>query len=178
MIRDSGLSPCLEQFGYEPIPSLNETDYTPLQQQVSACIKSGKVFNPTDDDVLFGFAFNKSNVADTKFEFRRHGWREHTQLERSCFSDQNLEQAVWDTAESAAGVLNRLLKCVLSGSYFESSEAYASLKHVEQELGGQFAGEWDRFFYAAIDKARQRVTGYFSLQAVDINNGELVRCES
>jgi hypothetical protein len=178
MIRDSGLSTYLEQFGYEPITLLNESDYSPLQQQVAECLRRGEAFNPTDDDVLFGFAFNKSNVSDGKFEFRRYERREHTQLERSCFSDQALEQAVWDAAEQATSELNRLFSCVLAGDYYESADAFASLGNVETEMDGVFDGEWLPRFRDAMEKAKGRVAGYFSLQAVDVDNGRLVRCES
>jgi hypothetical protein len=178
MIHDSGLSTYLEQFGYEPITPLNEYDYTPLQQQVAEYLKRGEAFNPTDDEVLFGFAFNKSNVSDSKFGFRHYEWREHTQLERSCFSDQSLEQAVWDAAEQAINKINHMFSCVLAGSYYESADALASLSNVETDMEGVFEGEWMMRFHDAIEKAKGRVAEYFSLQTVDVDDGRLVRCES
>ena len=103
------------ELGYGEFARLDESRYTPFQQQVAGFIRRGEVCREFFDRDLFTFAFNKSNLVSDKFPFRRPGWREHTQIERSIFSDEALERAVWDVAETATRELNEFLRDFLAG---------------------------------------------------------------
>ena len=41
--------------------------------------------------------------------FRGYEWRDHTLLERSCFSDKKIERDVWDKYEESIGFANRII---------------------------------------------------------------------
>lgn len=108
--RRHGLEDIAVELGYEKFGRLEESRYTPFQQRVSGLIRRGEVYRECFDSDLFTFAFNKSNLVSDKFPFRRHGWRRHTQIERSIFTDQALERAIWDVAETATGELNEFIR--------------------------------------------------------------------
>lgn len=109
MVRDYGLDALAAQYGYGPIDALDETAYTPFQRKLADAIGAGVVLREYDDEDLFGYAFNKSNLDWNRFAFKRYGWREHTQIERSSCIDEALVMAVWDVAEDACAVVNRAL---------------------------------------------------------------------
>jgi hypothetical protein len=139
LIRDMGLGPAIAALGYDPDETLDEAAYTPFQREVNGLIARGRVFDDYPDRDLFTFAFNKSNIDIEKFPFRRYPWRAHTQIERSCLADIELEQRAWDAAEAAAGRLNRFLDDLLAADLASPEAARISLDRVfhdhDDELG-------------------------------------------
>ncbi len=135
LIQEYGFEKHMIALGYGEIEWLDESRYTDFQRKVSGCIASGRVHRDFFDPDLFTFAFNKSNLVSDKFPFKRHGWREHTQIERSIFTDSALEQAVWDSAEVACGEINALVGDFLaegqnaSGRRMEKLLAQLERKH-------------------------------------------------
>lgn len=128
IIRDHGLESAMEAFGYGRIEPLDEAHYTPFQQRVAALLARGEVFGEQADRDLFGFAFNKSNLDSSAFAFKRYGWRAHSSVERSGFSNEGIVMAVWEAAEVAAGELNAVLEQLLAGDYSSESNALASVE--------------------------------------------------
>lgn len=135
LIRSAGLEPAMIELGYGPLPTLDEADYTPYQRNVADAIRRGAVLDSVTDRDLFGFAFNKSNLNSEKFAFRRHGWREHTQVERSGFADEAVERAVWDAAETAAGQVNAVFADLLEGTYHFRDQAERAVNGVAARFG-------------------------------------------
>jgi hypothetical protein len=109
MMRDYGLDVFSQQWGYGSIGSLDETIYTPFQKQLASAIRNREVIREYDDEELFGFAFNKSNLDLKRFAFKRYDWRVHTQIERSSCTDDDLVMEVWDAAEVACEKINQSL---------------------------------------------------------------------
>jgi hypothetical protein len=128
IIRAHGLEAAMEAFGYGHIEPLDEARYTPFQKQVAALLARGEVFEEHADRDLFGFAFNKSNLDSSAFAFKRYGWRAHSSVERSGFSDEGVVMAVWEAAEVAAGELNAVLERILAGDYSSEGHAVASVE--------------------------------------------------
>jgi len=131
IIRDHGFDAHLAALGYEPVPQLDESRYTPFQRQVDSLLKERRVFDEFDDRILFGFAFNKSNIDSSKFGFKRYEWRESTQIERADFQDEALMFAAWDAAEDATCHLNTVLAEHLAGDYSTESSARTSLARTQ-----------------------------------------------
>ncbi len=114
LLRAGGMEEISVALGYGPFADLTEREYTDFQRKVSDYVRRGTVFRETGDDVLFGFAFNKSNLDASRYEFfRSYAWREHTRVERSCFADEALLFEVWDAAEKAAAEFNAGLAALL-----------------------------------------------------------------
>ena len=109
MMRDYGLEDFSQEWGYGKIDMLDETAYTPFQKKLADAIANKKIIREYDDENLFGFAFNKSNLDLNRFTFKRYGWRTHTQIERSSCTDEDLVMEVSDAAESACERINRAL---------------------------------------------------------------------
>lgn len=131
VIRDNGLEPAMRAFGYGPIEPLDEAAYTPFQSTVADMLARGEIYRDYPDQDLFGFAFNKSNLDSSAFSsFKRYGWRRHTSIERSGFTDEAVVMAVWDAAEAAVGEINQVLETVLSGRWGSEAEARISLSDV------------------------------------------------
>ncbi|HEX7684653.1 MAG TPA: hypothetical protein VF446_14165 [Trinickia sp.] len=150
MMRDYGLDTLAQRFGYGPIGSLDETAYTPFQKKLANAIAQGIVLHETEDDDLFGYAFNKSNLDWSRFEFKRYGWRQHTQIERSSCADEALVMAVWDAAEEACATVNRALDVWLSegryGSVADQRDAIAAMASIVRPLfdDAQALDAWHR----------------------------------
>lgn len=109
MMCDYGLGELARQFGYDLTERLDERNYTSFQRRVAEAIDAGSVIREYEDEDLFGFAFNKSNLNLDRFDFKRYGWRTHTQIERSSCTDDRLVMKVWDVAEEACEIFNQAL---------------------------------------------------------------------
>jgi hypothetical protein len=148
LIRELGLGPLIDALGYDSSLELDESAYTPFQREVSAMIARGQVYDDYPDRDLFTFAFNKSNIDIDKFKFRRYGWRAHTQIERSCFTDEALELRIWDVAEEAAARFNAFLDDLLAGDYATAESAFATVDQAfgrhEAVFGGQPSGRFSQ----------------------------------
>lgn len=114
LMRDAGLERMTRRFGYGAIPDLHPDDYTPYQRRIAGMIKHGDVYRDYQDPWLFEFAFNKSNLDSSAFEFRRYPWREHTQIERSSLKDDTLAILVSDAAEAATAKFNAAFASLLA----------------------------------------------------------------
>lgn len=130
--RRHGLDDIAAELGYDGFGPLDESQYTPFQQQVAELIRRGEVYRQFSDPDLFTFAFNKSNLVSDKFPFRRHEWRAHTQIERSIFSDEDLERAVWDAAEDATGEVNEFMRDFLREPCHTAADALRHLRALRQ----------------------------------------------
>lgn len=109
MMRDYGLDVFSQRWGYGSIDTLDKAAYTSFQIRLAGAIDNHEIIREYDDEDLFGFAFNKSNLDLSRFAFKRYDWRTHTQIERSSCTDEDLVMEVWDVAESACEAINRSL---------------------------------------------------------------------
>jgi hypothetical protein len=156
--RRHGLEDIAVELGYGKFARLDESRYTPFQQQVAGFIQRGEVCREFFDRDLFTFAFNKSNLVSDKFPFRRPGWREHTQIERSIFSDEALERVIWDVAENATRDLNAFLRDFLEAPCGTQAGALRHLRALRQRheagLGASDPVRFAEAFRAAEQAAR------------------------
>lgn len=176
MIKAHGIEPYMRELGYGTIEYLDEKQYTPFQQQVSGFLAKGEIFRDFEDMDLFTFAFNKSNLISDRFPFRRHEWREWTQIERSIFTDEVLEKRIWDIAEAACGRINGLLETFLSLSWKTPEEAHANLAKLQSGL--TWPGGGNDLLDRAFAEARQEVTRHLSGQSASAPSGEPPRLVS
>lgn len=157
--RRHGLEDIAAELGYGTFPRLDEASYTPFQQRAADFIRRGEIYREFHDPDLFTFAFNKSNLVSDKFPFRRRGWRVHTSIERSIFSDETLENAVWDVAERATGELNEFLRDYLDSVASRQSDILPALSALRRRHeSGLGAGNPVRFA-AAFRAAEREVRG-------------------
>lgn len=163
MMRDYGLDTFAQRFGYGSIGSLDETAYTPFQRKLTDAIAQGVVLRETEDDDLFGYAFNKSNLDWSRFEFKRYGWRQHTQIERSSCADEALVMAVWDAAEGACGTVNRALSVWFSegrhGSVADRRDAVSAMASIVRPLfdDARALDAWQRAALDTVERAQSEL---------------------
>lgn len=154
MIKSYGFDKHMVKLGYGEIAYLDEANYTDFQKRVSQFIDEGKIYQEFFDPDLFTFAFNKSNLVSDKFPFKRYDWRTHTQIERSIFKDEALEQKIWDCAERACGDLNEFITDFLTSSQglenIDLTELLDNLqKKYRQTLGIALGEKYDQAFSEA-----------------------------
>jgi hypothetical protein len=158
--RRHGLEEIALELGYEGFGRLDESRYTPFQQRVAGFIRRGEVYREFFDPDLFTFAFNKSNLVSDRFPFRRHGWRTHTQIERSIFGDEALEGVIWDAAEKATSELNDFLRDFLAHECSSPEDALRQLGALRRRhaagLGASEPIRYAEAFRAAEREARGR----------------------
>jgi hypothetical protein len=156
--RRHGLEEAAVELGYEGFGRIEGSRHSPFQRRVAGYIRRGEVHRDFFDRDLFTFAFNKSNLVSDKFPFRRPGWREHTQIERSIFSDEPLERSIWDAAESATGELNAFLREFLDRPCDTRPAALHNLHALRQHhaagLGARDPVRFAEAFRAAEQEAR------------------------
>jgi hypothetical protein len=134
MMKQAGLFEAAAGLGYPPPQPLDEAAYTPFQQELAAALADGRVVRAYDDQDLFGFAFNKSNIDWQGFGFKAYGWRTHTQIERSGFSDEALLMEVWEEAEAACAIVNNALAPWLGRTPGGGEEAASAMATAAERL--------------------------------------------
>ena len=158
MMKAHGLETPMEALGYGRIEYLDARHYTDFQQLVAGHLRTGTVFRDFPDPDLFTYAFNKSNLVSDKFAFKRHDWREWTQIERSIFTDEALERRVWDVAEEATGQLNALIEDILSEEWNDLAAIPAQLKMLADSHRTTLARDDPERFQKAFAQTLQLVT--------------------
>lgn len=138
MAKSYGIEPYMAALGYGPLEYLDPKTYTPAQQAIQAYLDRGEMYRDFPDQDLFTFAFNKSNLVSDKFPFKRYEWREHTQVERSIFSDEALMFRVWDATEQAVAELNAFLVDFLQEPFSARDASLASLSRLIQKHSAMF----------------------------------------
>ncbi|MDR4498207.1 MAG: hypothetical protein MRK02_09855 [Candidatus Scalindua sp.] len=176
-IKNGGLEPYMVELGYGPVTYLNEKDYTPYQQKIKRYLDKGEIFNDYPDQDLFTFAFNKSNLVSDKFPFRCNNWREWTQVERSIFKDEILEQKIWDIAEDATGRINALIQDFLGADYASKDEALKSLKNLYGKHKADLGRIDARRYEAAFTAARETVSQTGQKSFVGLTRKFMKRCK-
>lgn len=146
MMLSSGFGEYFELLGYGIPGYLDSKEYTPFQEKVSRALQQGTVLHEYDDEELFGFAFQKSNLNFSRFGFKQYPWRSHTQIERSCFSNEEILMEVSDVAERCCGQLNGAIVYWLE-NYRHDSELevkYGLIETVDAMLADLFVRKQER----------------------------------
>ena len=81
LLIEMGFDKLAGELGVSPPKYIDESNYTGFQKMASAALKSGKTIDEVDDRELYWFAFQKTNIDFTKFNFQTYDWREYTKLE-------------------------------------------------------------------------------------------------
>ncbi len=109
LFRECGFGEYLQELGYPPIPTLNPRDYSPYQKLIARYIQRGEIFKNTGDPDLFGFAFNKSNIDASKYNFKSFPKKKWTHVERTTIEDDSLTETISDQIEKACDRVNTIL---------------------------------------------------------------------
>ncbi len=158
MMRDYGLDAFAQQYGYGSIERLDDTTYTPFQCKLADAIARGEVLREYEDDDLFGYAFNKSNIDLDRFAFKRYDWRQHTRIERSSYTDDDLVMQVWDAAEDACATVNLALGVWLdvspNGTASAQRDAIETMASIVRPLfdDAQAIDRWRRAMQDAVER--------------------------
>jgi hypothetical protein len=109
IFREHNFDHYLQELDYLPVPVLDIRNYSPYQKLIARYIQRGEIYRNTGDSDLFGFAFNKSNIDASKFNFKSFPRRKWTHVERSTVPQDTVVEAVSDTAEEACNKINTIL---------------------------------------------------------------------
>lgn len=163
LFKELGFGEFMTELGYDEIQYLDSNNYTPYQKRVSEYIKSGQIYDQFEDRDLFGFAFQKSNLKwENLSGFHSSDWKSHTKIERSCFTDVELENRVWEVAENVIGNLNALFEDLLNSSFEDKSIAQKSLQTLVAAHKGNFSEIDEMRFSLSFQLARELVQKYYA----------------
>lgn len=98
----------LRELDYPEIPRLKTQDYSPYQKLVASHIQRGDIYHNVGDMDLFGFAFNKSNIDASKYNFRSLPKRDWTHVERTTVKNHAVVEEVSDAAEDGCTKVNQV----------------------------------------------------------------------
>lgn len=157
MMKAHGLEAHMEAMGYGKIEYLDSRHYTDFQQRVAGHLRAGTIFRDFPDPDLFTYAFNKSNLVSDKFPFKRHEWRQWTQIERSIFTDEAQERRVWDVAEEATGQVNALIEDILAQEWADSQTVSAQLDAIAARHRSTLAIDDPERYRKAFAQAHQEI---------------------
>jgi hypothetical protein len=133
IFRELGFDEYLERLGYPRLPILDPRRYSPFQKLIARYLQRGEIYRDTGDPDLFGFAFNKTNIDASKFDFKSYPPRKWTCVERSTVAQDSLVEAVSDTAEECCEKINNLLLEVLRTRIESPGEAEDTLHNLGKE---------------------------------------------
>jgi hypothetical protein len=151
MMRDYGLDRLSKRYGYDILHRFNECEYTQFQRKLADAISNGDIIREFDDDELFGFAFNKSNIELDHFNFKRYDWRKHSRIERSSCTDDDLVMEVWDVAEESCELINSALNYWFEeGAAGSQAQKKAAVELIASELALLFSDSNDLFCWKSI----------------------------
>lgn len=160
IMHQNGFEDFSKHFGYGVIEDIPKASMTPFQQRVDSLISRGERFTEYEDQDLFCFAFNKSNIDYSAFDFQSYGWREATRVERAHFADAALLESCWEAADNAVKELNTVLRLVLSLDCSTGAGADAAVKAVAHELESRQGRFMPRAVEACIATLKQLAAGW------------------
>jgi Sulfotransferase domain len=131
----------LRELGYPPVPVLDPREYSPYQRLVAAHVGRGEVYRSTGDDNLFNYAFNKSNIDASAFNFKSYPKREWTHVERSCLNHEALVEAVSDAAERLCEDVNPLFDEVIGAELGTTRQAARLVQDLNHRLDSLLASD-------------------------------------
>ena len=167
MIKGYGFEPYMMELGYGSITYLNQKKYTPFQKKVVEHLKNKKVYPKYADTDLFNFAFNKSNIISDQFKFKRFDWKKWTQLERSSFKHDTLEQEIWKVTEQATGKLNEFFLSFLDRDFTQFGVCFEQLKQLERLYSRNLGLELGPSYPEAFKEAKRQIEKAFSSGSID-----------
>ena len=133
LFREHDFDQYLEELGYPPVPELNSKDYSPYQKLITRYIQRGEIFRNTGDPDLFGFAFNKSNIDASKFNFKSFPKKKWTQVERSTIDDDSIVEAISEAVEDACEKVNAIFMSWINADLSDARSVSVALKSIEKQ---------------------------------------------
>lgn len=109
LFKSYGFDEFLEELGYDKIEYFNEAEYTPTQEIIEEYLKKGQIYKPHEDEDLFKFAFNKTNLTSSKFSFKSYPRLGDIHIERSTFKDELIIQGFRAAIGTAIATANQFL---------------------------------------------------------------------
>jgi hypothetical protein len=132
LFRELGLNDYMAALDYDPIPELDSRDYSPYQKLAARYIQRNEIYRNTGDPDLFGFAFNKSNIDASKFNFKSFPKKQWTHVERSTLSDDDIVESVSAVAEAACDRVNNILLEAINAEIKSKGDIHKLIVSLEQ----------------------------------------------
>ena len=133
LFREYDFDRYLEELGYPPVHTLNPKDYSPYQKLIARYIQRGEIFYNTGDHDLFGFAFNKSNIDASKFNFKSFPKKKWTHVERSTIDDDTIVDSISEAIENACERVNTIFLNWINADLGTDHSTCIALKSIEKQ---------------------------------------------
>jgi hypothetical protein len=105
VINDEGLGDVIKQCGYQTLNEEQLYQNSEIQLRLRESFDSGSIDDAILDRELFGYAFNKSNLDFSDFDFKTFRWGKYCRIERS-----NLQGLPPNIEEVIAGRCDEILE--------------------------------------------------------------------
>ncbi|WP_206484745.1 sulfotransferase domain-containing protein [Thalassotalea sp. G2M2-11] len=137
LLKSKGFDQIAMKLGYPEYQYFDESQYSTFQKQVSDNLKSNYI-PPIIDENLRTFSFNKSNIDDSNFGFKKY-LGNHASITRFACPDQynTLAKDLLETSEFATEKVNKILTTIDNTSKADDAftQCKESLKALAIEIG-------------------------------------------
>lgn len=139
LFKDAGFDDILESLGYPQLQYFKTQNYNVKQQRIAQNIH--KQYIPSiPDQTLATFAFNKSNIDTSQYDFYRGEWQGNTCIERATFTDHELFKQLTELSEQRIERAFEYCKSILPDNNTFSTNFIHQL--VECIRSGEPVGLW------------------------------------
>ncbi|RDL44223.1 hypothetical protein DN730_11385 [Marinomonas piezotolerans] len=98
LFKAAGFDEILVALGYPQLTYFRESEYNDRQKAITANLRTGATPS-ISDDTLATFAFNKSNIDTSQYDFYKGQWQGNTCIERATFTDSALFEQLISQSE-------------------------------------------------------------------------------
>lgn len=181
LFKSYGFDDFLEELGYDKIEYFNEAEYTPTQKIIEEYLKKGEIYKPHEDEDLYKFAFNKTNLTSSKFSFKSYARLGDIHIERSTFKDEAVIQGFREAIGNAVATTNQFLteiREVKLQSLNDKTRALNQIKSKYYDTFAKFFSDDMRLYDTAFntltdiqqDRIPRLIESYKSHNIVKMNN--------
>lgn len=159
LFKEYGAESIFDSLNYEFPEYFKPENHTPFQREIEQYWRSGKPYEIADSN-LEGFAFNKSNIDVSQFNFDSFPVIDRVEIERSTFTDSSFLKAFHVYAEEITEKISDLARSIVTSD--------GSQKVVNNLVGQLFDKKAAKSFTASVFQSNNQLYNHLVKQLADL----------